>query len=321
MPIIQSQFKAAWWLANPHLQTLWPTFFKKRPQLDLTSEKVELDDGDFLDLKWTKNHSDKVVIVIHGLEGSLESHYVPSLIKQLSDENYKVCFMHLRGCGDQHNRLARSYHSGASDDLEAVVNHIDQQLKMKIHAAIGFSLGGNLLLKWLGEQGDKARVNRAIAISVPFELNDAALRLKKGFSTFYQKHLVTRLQKRYKEKFETLGSPLKINVNELQTFHQFDDQVTAPLNGFKDVDDYYQQSSSKQFIKHIKVNTLILHDYTDPFMFRHTAPKEDDLSNSVTLELTENAGHVGFIEGDILGVARYWAEKRISEWLVESPSS
>lgn len=318
MPVIKTSFKAAWWLHNPHLQTLWPTFFRTRPALDLQAERVELPDGDFIDLKWSTNPADKLVLLLHGLEGSMQSHYVPGLIQTLITHQYKVCFMQFRGCSGEPNRLPRSYHSGATEDLDAIVKHIRLQHQTNIDAMIGFSLGGNLLLKWLGEQGEKTGINKAIAVSVPFQLNDAAIRLKQGFSKFYQRHLITRLQNKYLEKFAAMASPLNLDVTKLSTFHDFDDKVTAPLHGFKNVDDYYGQCSSRQFLKHIHVPTLLLHDRTDPFMFPHTAPNLSELSASVSLELTENAGHVGFIEGKTPGCAHYWMDKRITDWLANS---
>lgn len=315
MPVLKSDFKPAWWLPGPHLQTLWPTFFKKRPELTLHTSRIELADGDFVEISSTPLDNKPVVLLLHGLEGSLSSHYAKPLIKHLKSAGYGVCFMHLRGCSDAPNRLPRSYHSGETRDLQAVVEYINNHLQTDIFGIIGFSLGGNILLKWLGEQGELAATKTAIAVSIPFQLEHAAERLEQGFSRTYQKYLISKCQHRYQQKFSTLDSPLDIDIEQLNTFYLFDDQVTAPLNGFKGADDYYQQCSSRQFIKNIRKPTLILHAKDDPFMWEYTPPDEKELSPSVDLELSEAGGHVGFIAGNIPFKAEYWLDTRIIEWL------
>lgn len=316
MPLIKSTFKPAWWLFNPHLQTLWPTFFKKHPEIELQSERVELPDGDFVDLSSTSLGNKPIVLLLHGLEGSLSSHYAKPLIKKLDDAGFGVCFMHLRGCSDEPNRLPRSYHSGETKDLQSVISYLEGRNKQGVFAVIGFSLGGNILLKWLGEQGEKAATKTAIAVSIPFQLDHAAQRLEQSFSRVYQRHLITKCQEKYQHKFSTLSSPLDIKVENLNTFFLFDDQVTAPLNGFKSAADYYEQCSSRQFIKDIRKTTLVLHAKDDPFMWEHSPPTEEELSPSVHLELSEAGGHVGFISGNIPFKAEYWLDQRIIEWLV-----
>ncbi|KAG1694797.1 putative esterase YheT [Nymphon striatum] len=282
MPIIKSNFKPAWWLRNPHLQTLWPTFFKKRPDLDLEKYRLELEDSDFIDISFTQEINQKpIVLIVHGLEGTLESHYAKPLIKQLNDNGYGVLFMHFRGCSGTPNRLRRSYHSGDSADLQTVIKHIKEKYKRPPLAIIGFSLGGNVLLKWLGEQQENANTTTAIAVSVPFKLADAADRLEKSFSRVYQKHLI----------------------------------ITAPLHGFENADDYYSQSSSRQFINTIKKPTLIIHSSDDPFMWNSTVPDESEISENVHLELSDFGGHVGFINGKHPWKTEYWMDKRILGWL------
>ena len=315
MPIIKSTFKPAWWLSNPHIQTLWPTFFRALPTLALTKYRLELEDGDFIDLALTPLKGRPIVMILHGLEGSLDSPYAKPLIQALETAGYGVCFVHFRGCSGEVNRLPRSYHSGDTGDLQSVVNYLQEEYAQGVFAAIGFSLGGNALLKWMGEQGAKAPVKTAIAVSVPFTLSDAGDRLEKSFSRIYQKHLVSLCQNKYSQKFANKKSPLNINVEELNTFYHFDDQVTAPLNGFKGADDYYQQSSSRQFLQHIRKPTLILHSKDDPFMWEHTVPAEDELSDNVQLELSESGGHVGFVDGAHPFNVEYWLDKRIVEWL------
>lgn len=317
MPITQSQFRPAWWLFNPHLQTMWGTMFRPRPDLNLQVERYELDDGDFLDLAWSGPESGRIILLLHGLEGSLDSHYAGGMIKTLNEAGYRTCFMHFRGCSGEPNRLPRSYHSGETGDLQSVIEHIQQQRNSAVYGAIGFSLGGNVLLKWLGEQGYHAAVSKAIAVSVPFRLADAARRLERGISRIYQRHLLAKLKQKYRVKFKRIPSPLKINLDTLENFYQFDDAVTAPLHGFSGVDDYYSRCSSLPFLKQIRTPCLVIHAVDDPFMWPDTVPTAGDVSPSVTLELSPHGGHVGFIGGQLPGKPIYWLEQRILEWLNE----
>ncbi len=314
MPIITSKFKPAWWQTNPHFQTLWPTLFRKVPIVNTTNFRLELSDGDFLDLELTPIVNKPIVVILHGLEGSIDSPYAKPLINALNNAGYGVCFVHFRGCSGEVNRLARSYHSGDTEDLHAVVDYLQTHYQQGVFAVIGFSLGGNALLKWMGEQADNAPVDTAIAVSVPFQLADAGDRLEKSFSRIYQKHLVTLCQQKYRQKFKSQPSPLKVDVTTLNTFFTFDDQVTAPLNGFEGADDYYKKSSSRQFLKTIQKPTLILHAKDDPFMWQRTIPTEAELSESVQLELSNHGGHVGFVNGSLFK-PNYWLDQRIVSWL------
>jgi len=320
MPLVKSYFRPAWWLPNAHLQTVWSTFFRRRPALALETERVTLDDGDFIELAWLgKNTNLPLVLMLHGLEGSVNSPYSKGLMQRLGQAGFAVCFFHFRGCSGQLNDRDRSYHSGDTGDLQQVIRHIYLQYQRKIYALVGFSLGGNVLLKWLGEQGAAAEVKRAVAISVPFVLDDAARRMNHGLSRLYQRHLLSRLHKKYQEKFRRQSSPLKVDVTQLNTFYKFDDQVTAPLHGFEGVDDYYRRSSSRQFIPKIGVPTLLIHASDDPFMYPTTVPDASELPPTVTLELSAAGGHVGFVSGRWPWRACYWVDERVVSWLTHEP--
>lgn len=312
--IQQSTFRPAWWLRSPHLQTLWPVFLRRRVQLPLQAERVELSDGDFIDLAWYPRADAPLVLVIHGLEGSLQSHYVQTLMQALQQAGFASVFMHLRGCSDEHNRLPESYHSGRTADISEVLAHLQQTQRMP-NAAIGFSLGGNLILKYLGETGANAGLQAAIAVSVPFQLQECAQKLERGFSVIYGRYLVNKLKASYRRKFSQMTSPLSVDLDTLKTLFAFDDQITAPLNGFAGAEDYYSRSSSRQFLQRIETPTLIIHSQDDPFMYSTTAPTEAMLSDSVTLELTTHGGHVGFVAGSVPWRADYWLETRMIEWL------
>jgi len=313
--IIESGFKPHWLLRSPHLQTLWPVWTKGKPPAG-REERLELADGDFLDLLWYDGGG-PLVIVMHGLEGSIKSHYAGAMMRALQQQGFTGLFMHFRGCSGEPNRLDRAYHSGETGDFMAVLQHAVAVSGKPLHAAIGYSLGGNVLLKWLGEQGENAPVGRAVAISVPFRLDAAGQRLEKGVSRIYQHHLMQKMRMGYKARFTTRPSPLEVDVDRLQTFWQFDDWVTAPLHGFTGAEDYYRRCSSRQFLKTITRPTLILHAQDDPFMFPETVPGEEELSPQVTLELSRHGGHVGFIGGRLLPAR--WLEQRIIRYLREAP--
>ncbi len=309
--IIPSTFKPLWWLANQHLQTLWPVWFGKTP-LHGRSERLDLDDGDFLDLRWFDGDG-PLVVVVHGLEGSIDSHYAGAMMQALQEHGFHGLFMHFRGCSGEPNRLDRSYHSGETADLAAVVQHAARVTGKPVFATIGYSLGANALLKWLGEDGGQPPLQRAVAVSVPFQLDDAARKLSTGFSRLYQNYLLERLRESYRRKFRQRTSPLAVDVDTLRDFYSFDDKVTAPLHGFSSADDYYRQSSSRQYLKNIQCETLILQAQDDPFLFEESIPRNEELSPHVTLELSKYGGHVGFIGGSVL--PHRWLEPRIIRFL------
>lgn len=314
MPVTDSAFRPAWWLPGPHAQTLWPAMMRRRKPLDLTWERLELDDGDFLDLAWHGPNDAPVVMLLHGLEGSVNSHYATGIMRALADVGFSTCLMHFRGCSGEPNRLPISYHSGKTDDPQRVIEHIAARRGAIPFGAVGVSLGGNVLLKWLGEQGQKHPLQRAAAVSVPFRLDEASRRLEEGGSRLYKRHLLTSMKASYRRKFATTPSPLDIDLDRLDTFYAFDDAVTAALHGFDGVDDYYQRCSSRAFIPAIGVRTLILHSADDPFMYPQTPPQADEIPPAVTLELTARGGHIGFVSGRAPWRISYFAERRIAEW-------
>ncbi len=307
-----SDFRPLWWLRNPHLQTLWPVYFRRRPRLNLRVERLELADGDFIDLAW-HDADGPLVLVLHGLEGSLKSHYAASLMSALANAGYQAVFMHFRGCSDEANRLDRAYHSGDTGDVQEVARYLMGTTGKALFGVVGFSLGGNVILKWLGETGYAAPVQAAVAVSVPFRLADGARRMGGGLSRIYERHLVGRLKRGYRRKFKRRTPPLEVNMDDVLSFWDFDDAVTAPLHGFADVHDYYQRSSSRQFLHAIRRPTLILHASDDPFMFPQTVPTDAELAPSVRLELADHGGHVGFVGGKL--IPGYWLDGRVVRYL------
>jgi uncharacterized protein len=315
----QAKFIPAWWLRGAHGQTIWPTLLRRKMRVLVEPEHLELPDGDFLDLAWVgKNNSGPIVVVLHGLTGSIKSPYALGILQAISACGWRAVFMHFRGCSGIHNRLARSYHSGETGDLQFVINELRKREENIPLAAIGFSLGGNVLLKWLGETGGDNPLSAAIAISVPFDLQHCADHFNQGASRFYQWWLLRQLRTTLKNKFKKMTAPIALhNLHTLRSFWDFDDKVTAPLHGFQNALDYYQQSSSRQFLRRITVPTLILQAQDDPFVPHTALPQSHELSPHITLELTLNGGHVGFIAGKLPWKPVYWLEQKVINFLQE----
>jgi len=310
--VYPADFKPAVWCAGPHRQTIWPFALRRPPAPEYRRERVELSDGDFIDLDWhdvaRQSAAGPLVLLLHGLEGCSRSHYIMGLVHALAAAGYSAVVMQFRTCSGVPNRALRSYHAGETGDLSEVVKHIGRQ--REIFAAVGFSLGGNVLLKWLGESNTARPVTTAIAISVPYRLDQAAERMQTGASRIYQKRLISLLHAKTRLRLEPRTSPIDLSrLNEWRTFRSFDHNVTAPLHGFDGVDDYYGRSSSLQYLANISLPTLLLHAEDDPFMTPAVIPQEQHLSATTRLEVAEAGGHVGFVSGPWR--PRYWLEQRL----------
>ncbi len=319
--IIQSQFTPAIGLSNAHLQTLLPVFIRNNLLLSGIEQRLELDDGDFLDLFWTGKPfaNQPVVIVFHGLEGSIESPYAKGILTAIKKQGWIGVLMHFRGCSASPNRLPRSYHSGETSDAKFLLNWLNTHLPDSPLAAVGFSLGGNMLLKLQGELAAASPLKAVVSVSAPLVLAACAEKLNAGFSRIYQRYLISHLKRKLHIKARQHNYADLINlqteqINQLNSFWKFDDQVTAPLHDFAGVDDYYKQSSARQYLKMIESPSLIIQALDDPFMSRDIIPDMTELSAHTELELSQNGGHVGFISGSILH-PEFWLEQRIPEYL------
>ena len=326
--LIKSTFKPAWWLKNPHLQTIFPAYCRKvSPQFAITRERLATPDHDFIDIDWCGSGTGPLVILLHGLTGNSRSNYIQSLQNAFGRLGWRSVALNFRGCSGEYNQTARCYHSGDTDDVQFLYDVLRQREPDTPMAAIGFSLGGNMLLKWLGEQQQRLNLFAAVAVSVPLLLGHCASKLEKGFSKLYNHVLLYEL-KRYVEKkhahLRRIHKPQEAeklaqlgNLQDIRSFWQYDDRVIAKLYGFKDVHDYYQRCSSRQFLKSITVPTLIIQAVDDPFMTVAVLPTPEELSNAVTLEVTSAGGHVGFISGTKPWRPHYWLDQRISKFLMQ----
>ncbi len=321
--IIESAFKPSWWLSNAHAQTMYPTLTRRHPVCIDCDERLELPDGDFLDLAWANNGlgaDAPLVIFLHGLGGSVHSSYVSGQLRAFNRRGWRAVLMHFRGASREPNRLPRAYHSGDTADLDYVLHVLHQREPQTPKAIVGISLGGNVLLKWLGEQGAQSLVQAAVAVSVPFQLGLVADRINQGFSRFYQAYLLGRLRNTFIRKCEKYVDQMPFSIQELNALHcfwTFDDYVTAPLHGFPHVHAYYAHASSRQYLCNVATPTLIIHAKDDPFMTTDAIPHADELSSNITLELSRKGGHVGFITGDIPGRPVYWLDQRIPTFLTD----
>lgn len=311
-------FKPAWWLPGPHLQTIWPTLCRKRiKSLSIKRERFELPDGDFLDLDWV-GEKGPIILILHGLEGSIASPYAQGMLHAVLEKGWRGLFMHFRGCSGEPNRLSRSYHSGETTDLAVLFQTLRKREPETVIAAVGFSLGGNVLLKWLGETGVNNGLTAAVAVSVPFELHKVAKRLQYGFSRVYQWHLLRCLRKRLTQKFQQQAMLMDVSVLlNYKTMWDFDEHVTAPLHGFSSAEEYYTISSSRQYLHQIRVPTLLLQAKDDPFMTNDIIPERHELPEQVKLEVMAAGGHVGFVAGKFPWSTQYWLEQRVPEFFKE----
>lgn len=257
-----------------------------------------------------------LLVILHGLEGSAQSSYARMLMRSAKKRRWRSCVLHARDCGDYRNRLPRRYHAGETIDLRFFLS----QLRDRGHSgplfAAGYSLGGNVLLKYLGESAEATPLKAAVAICAPLDLHQCANALNKRFSRFYQHYLIKRMKISLRRKFNRDTAAFDWQrAMQAKTFAEFDDAVTAPLHGFRNMQDYYGRCSSGQFLKDIRCPTLIINSLDDPFMTPAVVPPADRLSDHVTIELAESGGHVGFIEGGTPWRPRFYLPPRILGFL------
>ncbi len=318
--IRRSTFTPARWLRNRHLQTVFPSLpWTFGPKPTLHNEYLELPDGDVTSVDWlsTDGHGDDrpLLVILHGLEGSAQSPYCRHLMWAAAARGWRAAVLQFRDCGDFRNRLPRRYHAGETDDLRYFLDLLRRRGYTGPLLAAGYSLGGNVLLKYLGEAGSSSPLVAAAAVSVPLNLHISAASLEVGVSRLYQRHLLKRMKKSVVRKFNADTAAFDWNrAMQASTFAEFDDAVTAPLHGFVGKQDYYDQCSAGNFLGTIETPTLVINSLDDPFMTPRVIPDEDKIANSVTIEVSDHGGHVGFIEGGTPWRPRYFLPERISKF-------
>lgn len=314
MPIVPSTFQAPSLLRNGHVQTIVGALLRRSRRARFERDRLELEDGDFLDLRWLRHGHERLAILSHGLEGSADEGYIRGMAVALAAAGWDALAWNFRGCGEEPNRLVRLYHSGATEDLSAVVQHAAKSYGRI--ALIGFSLGGNLTLKYMGEAPPHDSVMAAVAISAPVDLAASARMLDQRRSNrLYLRRFINSLVSKVEAK--ALHFPDQIDARgsrSLRTFQEFDDRYTSRLHGFRDAADYWQQSSARQFLLRITQPTLLLNARNDPFLSPECFPfPEAEQSSCLFLETPDSGGHLGFV--DYQGGLRPWFEQRVTGFL------
>lgn len=312
--ILDSGFRPDPLVRGGHVQTIVAAMLRAAPRVAWRWERLELPDGDFVDLAWhgPEPGAGPVVLLLHGLGGGADSPYIRDQAAGFAAAGVPVVLLCFRGCSGEPNRLPRSYHSGETEDVGHVLLRLRDRLPSARLVAVGFSLGGNVLLKYLGEQRDEAPLDAAVAVSVPLELGPCARKLSAGFSRAYRGHLLRKLHAGVRSKADLLASHVDVPaVLASRDFESFDDRLTAPLHGFASAEDYYARCSSRPFLRHIARPTLVVQAVDDPFMPPSVIPSADELSASVCLERSETGGHVGFLASG----RRPWLPGRVRAWL------
>ncbi len=325
-----NKFVPAKWLANAHMQTMWPLFFRKVPAFKRIRERFNTPDNDFFDVDWYGTGQKGIVILMHGLTGSSSSRYILGMQRALEQNGLTTAALNCRACSGEPNLKAGSYHAGFTNDINQLYHAIRSKNPKTPIYTVGFSLGGNIMLKWLSEKADTLDISGCIAVSVPYKLGNCADRVDRDLSRIYRYHLIGEMKKKLAGKlkfFDGNNMPAEAaklralgDISRIKSFWEFDNDVVARLHGFADVHDYYQRSSSIGFLKNIKTKTLLIQSLDDPFLTPSVLPATNELSATTELEVIEKGGHVGFIGRVKSGGLDYWLEQKIVNFLMQLKS-
>ncbi len=317
--ITNSSYQAPSWLPGGHAQTMYPALFRRITPVTARAERLDLADGDFLDLEWSGEGGERLAVLSHGLEADMNTGYILGMAKALIRRGWDVLRWNFRGCGGEPNRLLRMYHSGASEDLHEVVSHALVHHPAQTVDLIGFSLGGNLTLKYLGERAAdlSPRVRGAVAFSVPCDLACSSRQLSMPSNRLYMDRFLVALRAKILAKKRMFPEELDVaGIERIRTFLEFDDRYTAPIHGFRDAEDYWERSSCRPFLRSIMRPTLLINAVNDPFLGPGCYPREEaEGSEFFQFECPAAGGHVGFPTRGAGG--EYWSESRAVEFLGE----
>ena len=322
MPLVSSHYHhRPWYLFNSHLETIVPSLFYKVDGVDYDRERLELEDGDFLDIDWLRKGNKNLLILSHGLEGSSERHYIHRPAKLFSRKGWDILAWNNRSCSGEMNRLPRFYHHGATEDIAAVIDRALVEDYEKI-VLIGYSMGGGMQQKYLGERETDDRIKGAISFSVPCNLHDGAGALRDGTAKIYEWRFIKKLKEKVIDKSALMEMDLE-GMEEIKTFRDFDKKYTLKMfPGFKDTDDFYNKISSDQYLPSIKVPLLIVNAVNDPMLKGRCYPIDIAKgSQLIHLEMPKLGGHVGFtIPGDEYSYMEYAADRFIQEVILTQPA-
>jgi uncharacterized protein len=318
MPLIlESTYHPPVLFSNPHVQTVFPSVFRKVAGVHYRRERIETPDNDFLDLDRSTVGAKRLVIVLHGLEGDSGRAYVQGMVKAFNRRGWDALALNFRGCGGEINRTLRFYHSGDTADLQTVIDYIATENIYSEVALVGFSIGGNMVLKYVGETGVTIHplVKRAVAFSAPCDLAASAARIGSIENRIYLKRFLRMLRRKIRMKMREM--PGKIDdsgFDRIKDFKDFDDRYTSVFHGFKDAEDYWRRASSRRFLPGIAVPTLLVNAEDDPFLTPECFPAEEaEKSTCFFLEVPKHGGHVGFVTFDRSG--EYWSEGRAADFI------
>ena len=322
MPLLPAaSYRAKWLQRFRHIQTIWPATYRKTPDNNWERERLELLDGDFLDLDWVHptTPSRKLLIALHGLEGHARRPYIAHTFNLFSSRGWHGVGINYRGCSDEPNRLLRGYHSGETADIRTVIEHIRAMGAYDKIVIVGFSVGGNLALKLTGEYGQSApkELLAVAAFSTPMNMGTTAQNMSLGFARVYMRSFMNTLKEKAAEKaIRFPGTFDAERVAATTTFEEYDDAFTAPIHGFASAQDYWDKSSCGPFLEAITVPTLLVNASDDPLLDASAFPTELAKQHQyLHLEIAKHGGHLGFMGSDEQG--NYWMEHRLWQWVSE----
>jgi predicted alpha/beta-fold hydrolase len=305
--------------SNPHVQTVFPSLFRRVSGVHYQRHRIDTPDNDFLDLDKSTVGSRRLAIILHGLEGDSSRAYVLGMVKAVNKRGWDALVVNFRGCSGVSNKRVRFYHSGDTQDLETVISYVTANEKYSELALIGFSLGGNVILKYLGERGTQTNslITKAVAFSVPCHLESSSNHLAKSANKIYLKRFLRLLRKKIRMKMAIMPEQISDHdYRTIKTFKEFDDRYTAPMFGFSGAEDYWRKASSKPFLASISIPTLLVNAADDPFLTDLCYPTEEAKNNpGFFLEIPKFGGHVGFMAFN--PTREYWSESRTVSFLAD----
>ena len=314
-------YSPAWWIPGGHLQTLWGKLFRRQPRAPSAVERWDTPDGDFIEVhRLPADRRAPRTLLLHGLEGTVRSHYAQGLLNDAARRGWGADLLIFRSCGSEMNRTRRFYHSGETTDTAFALERISKEFPDAPLGLAGVSLGGNVLLKFLGERGNDLppQLKAAAAISVPFDLSRSSRRINRGLSRLYQRFFIGSLRKKALEKAKLFPDLAPVDqITAIRTLEHFDNLITGPLHGFRDAADYYERSSSLPWLEHIRLDTLLLSAADDPMLPPEVLDEVREIARrnpALHLEFVDHGGHAGFIAGSLPWRPVYYAEQRVGDF-------